>query len=154
MAQQPRDSTGGRASPRGWKHIGIPRIKYPVQRFEHVQDVTIPGIIQSTSAGRNYSWSAGMPRTGMAGWTNSDNRRRTPLSFTPEVIDTQVMKDDMVKPLQIQTNVSRPRTNTPNMLSRAFSEVNGQPIPSEPRLAAICRDVPIDGPYYPPGPRE
>ena len=40
------------------------------------------------------------------------------------------------------------------MLSRAFSEVNGEPIPCEPRLAAICRDVPIDGPYYPPGPRE
>ena len=42
----------------------------------------------------------------------------------------------------------------PDMLSRAFSEVNGEPIPCEPRLAAICRDVPIDGPYYPPGPRE
>ena len=40
------------------------------------------------------------------------------------------------------------------MLSRAFSEVNGKPIPSEPRLAAICRDVQIDGPYYSPGPRE
>ena len=40
------------------------------------------------------------------------------------------------------------------MLSRAFSEVNGEPIPSEPRLAAICRNVPIDGPYHPPGPRE
>ena len=42
----------------------------------------------------------------------------------------------------------------PDMLSRVFSEVNGEPIPSEPRLAAICRNVPIDGPYYPPGPRE
>ena len=42
----------------------------------------------------------------------------------------------------------------PDMLSRAFSEVNGEPIPSEPRLAAICRNVPIDGPYHPPGPRE
>ena len=42
----------------------------------------------------------------------------------------------------------------PDMLSRAFSEVNGEPIPCEPRLAAICRNVPIDGPYHPPGPRE
>ena len=42
----------------------------------------------------------------------------------------------------------------PDMLSRAFSEVNGEPIPCEPRLAAICRNVPIDGPYNPPGPRE
>ena len=42
----------------------------------------------------------------------------------------------------------------PDMLSRAFSEVNGEPIPSEPGLAAICRNVPIDGPYHPPGPRE
>ena len=42
----------------------------------------------------------------------------------------------------------------PDMLSRAFSEVNGEPIPCEPRLAAICRKVPIDGPYHPPGPRE
>ena len=41
-----------------------------------------------------------------------------------------------------------------DMLSRAFSEVNGEPIPSEPRLGVICRYVPIDGPYYPPGPRE
>ena len=42
----------------------------------------------------------------------------------------------------------------PDMLSRAFSEVNGEPIPCEPRLAAICLNVPIDGPYHPPGPRE
>ena len=42
----------------------------------------------------------------------------------------------------------------PDILSRAFSEVNGEPIPSEPRLAAICRNIPIDGPYYTPGPRE
>ena len=40
------------------------------------------------------------------------------------------------------------------MLSRAFSEVNGEPVPCEPRLAATCRNVPMDGPYYPPGPRE
>ena len=42
----------------------------------------------------------------------------------------------------------------PHMLSRAFSEVNGEPVPSEPRLAAISHNVPIDGPYYQPGPRE
>ena len=42
----------------------------------------------------------------------------------------------------------------PDILSRAFSEVNGEPIPSEPRLAAICCSIPIDGPYYTPGPRE
>ena len=42
----------------------------------------------------------------------------------------------------------------PDMLSRAFSEVNGEPIPCEPRLAAICRNVPINGPYHQPGPRE
>ena len=42
----------------------------------------------------------------------------------------------------------------PDMLSRAFSEVNGELIPCEPRLAAICRNVPIDGPYHPLGPRE
>ena len=41
-----------------------------------------------------------------------------------------------------------------DMRSRAFSEVNGEPIQCEPRLAAICRNVPIDGPYYPPGPCE
>ena len=42
----------------------------------------------------------------------------------------------------------------PDMLSPAFSEVNGEPIPCEPRLAAICRNVLTDGPYCPPGPRE
>ena len=41
-----------------------------------------------------------------------------------------------------------------DMRSRAFSEVNGEPIQCEPRLAAICRNVPIDGPYHRPGPRE
>ena len=41
-----------------------------------------------------------------------------------------------------------------DMLPRAFSEVSGEPIPSEPRLAVICRNIPIDGPYYPPGPHE
>ena len=39
----------------------------------------------------------------------------------------------------------------PDMLSRAFSVVKGEPIPPEPRLAAIFPNVPIDGPYYPPG---
>ena len=42
----------------------------------------------------------------------------------------------------------------PDMLSPAFSEVNGEPIPCEPRLAAICRNVPVDGPNHPTGPRE
>ena len=42
----------------------------------------------------------------------------------------------------------------PDMLSRAFSEVNGEPRPCEPRLAVICRNVPIDVPYHPPEPRE
>ena len=42
----------------------------------------------------------------------------------------------------------------PDMLSRAFSGVNGEPISCEPRLAAISRNVPIDGPYHPPGPRK
>ena len=42
----------------------------------------------------------------------------------------------------------------PGMLAHAFSEVKGESIPSELRLAAIGRNVPIDGPYYPPGPRQ
>ena len=42
----------------------------------------------------------------------------------------------------------------PDMLSRVFSEVTGESITSKPRLAAICRNVPIDGPYYLPGRRE
>ena len=42
----------------------------------------------------------------------------------------------------------------PDKLSRAFNEVNGEPIPCVPRLAAICSDVPIDEPYHPPGLRE
>ena len=33
-------------------------------------------------------------------------------------------------------------------------KVNGEPNPSQPRLAAIGRNVLIDEPYYPPGPRE
>ena len=41
-----------------------------------------------------------------------------------------------------------------DMLSCAFSEVNAEPVPSEPRLAAICRNIPDDGPYHPPGPRK
>ena len=51
-------------------------------------------------------------------------------------------------------HVPRKLNVVPDMLSRAFSEVNGEPIPCEPRLSAICRNVPIDGPYHPPGPRE
>lgn len=35
-----------------------------------------------------------------------------------------------------------------------FSEVHGEEIPSEPRLAAICRNVPDDRPFQPPAPRE
>ena len=40
----------------------------------------------------------------------------------------------------------------PDMLSRAFIEVNAERIPSEPKLADISRNVLIDGPYYPLGP--
>ena len=39
-------------------------------------------------------------------------------------------------------------------LSRVFSEVDGETIPSEPRLAAICRNVPDDQPFHPPAPRD
>ena len=39
-------------------------------------------------------------------------------------------------------------------LSRIFSEVDGKPLPSEPQLAAICRNVPDDQPFHPPVPRE
>ena len=42
----------------------------------------------------------------------------------------------------------------PDTLSRMFSEVGDQPVPSEPRLAAICRNVPADRPFQPPTPRE
>ena len=48
--------------------------------------------------------------------------------------------DSTVKHVSTKINV------VPDMLSRAFSEVNGEPIPSEPRLAAICRNVPMEGP--------
>ena len=41
-----------------------------------------------------------------------------------------------------------------DMLSRALSDVKGEPIPCEPTLSAIYRNLPIDGPYHPPGPRE
>ncbi|CAB1111480.1 unnamed protein product [Ectocarpus sp. CCAP 1310/34] len=42
----------------------------------------------------------------------------------------------------------------PDTLSRIFSEIDGKPLPSEPRLAAICRNVPDDQPFCPPVPRE
>ena len=42
----------------------------------------------------------------------------------------------------------------PDTLSRIFSEIDGKPIPSEPQLAAICRNVPDDQPFRPPAPRE
>ncbi|CAB1120564.1 unnamed protein product [Ectocarpus sp. CCAP 1310/34] len=42
----------------------------------------------------------------------------------------------------------------PDALSRIFSEVNGDHVPSEPRLAAICRNVPDDKPFCPPVPRD
>ena len=42
----------------------------------------------------------------------------------------------------------------PDTLLRIFSEVNGKPLPSEPQLAAICRDVPDDQPFHPPNPRK
>ncbi|CAB1100197.1 unnamed protein product [Ectocarpus sp. CCAP 1310/34] len=42
----------------------------------------------------------------------------------------------------------------PDALSRVFSEVNGNPVLSEPRLAAICRNVPDDTPFCPPVPRD
>lgn len=42
----------------------------------------------------------------------------------------------------------------PDALSRGFSEINGEPIRSDPQLAAICRNVPDEKPFHPPGPRE
>ena len=42
----------------------------------------------------------------------------------------------------------------PDTLSRIFSEVDGKPLPSEPQLAAICRNGPDDQPFHPPNPRE
>ena len=42
----------------------------------------------------------------------------------------------------------------PDTLSRIFSEVDGKPLPSEPQLAAICRNVPDDQPFHRPNPRE
>ncbi|CAB1098409.1 unnamed protein product [Ectocarpus sp. CCAP 1310/34] len=42
----------------------------------------------------------------------------------------------------------------PDTLSRIFSEIDGKPLPYEPRLAAICRNVPDDQPFRPPAPRE
>ncbi len=42
----------------------------------------------------------------------------------------------------------------PDALSRMFSEIDGRPLPSEPSLAAICRNVPAKQPFRPPAPRE
>ena len=42
----------------------------------------------------------------------------------------------------------------PHTLSCIFSEVDGKPLPSEPLLAAICRNVPDDQPFHPPNPRQ
>ena len=42
----------------------------------------------------------------------------------------------------------------PDALSSVFSEVDGDHVPSEPRLAAICRNVPDDQPFHPPAPRD
>ena len=42
----------------------------------------------------------------------------------------------------------------PDALSRLFGDTNGEEIPSEPRLAPICRNVPDDQPYHRPAPQE
>lgn len=42
----------------------------------------------------------------------------------------------------------------PDSLSRRFPEANGKPVPSEPRLAAVCRNVPDNQPSHPPARRE
>ena len=68
-------------------------------------------------------------------------------TLTPRAIALQNY-DFTVKHVACKLNI------VSDMLSRAFSEVKGEPIPSEPRLAAICRNVPTDRPYYPPGPRK
>ena len=44
--------------------------------------------------------------------------------------------------------------NVPDTLSRTYSEINGSPVTPEPRLAAICRNVPNDQPFHRPAPRE
>ena len=42
----------------------------------------------------------------------------------------------------------------PDALSRLFGEVEEEPLPQEPALASICRNVPSDRPYRAPGPRD
>ena len=42
----------------------------------------------------------------------------------------------------------------PDTLSRTFSEVDGKPLPSEPQLAAICRNVPNDQLFHSSKPHE
>ena len=42
----------------------------------------------------------------------------------------------------------------PDTLSCIFSEVDANPLPSEPQRAAICRDFPNDQPFQSPNPRE
>ena len=42
----------------------------------------------------------------------------------------------------------------PDALSRVFSEVDGETIPCEPPLAAICPNVPDDQSFHPPAPRD
>ena len=42
----------------------------------------------------------------------------------------------------------------PDALSRLFGEIESEPLAHEPVLASICRNVPSDRPYHPPGPRD
>ena len=42
----------------------------------------------------------------------------------------------------------------PDALSRLFGELEEEPLPQEPALASICRNVPSDRPYRAPGPRD
>ena len=42
----------------------------------------------------------------------------------------------------------------PDALSRSFGDTNGEEVPSEPRLAPICRNVPDDQSYHRPSPQE
>ena len=40
----------------------------------------------------------------------------------------------------------------PDALSRLFGELEEEPLPQEPALASLCRNVPSDRPYRAPGP--
>lgn len=42
----------------------------------------------------------------------------------------------------------------PDLSSRLLTGVDGEEMPSEPRLAAISRNVPENVPFHPPAPRE